>query len=62
MIFHGLEGSFKSPYAHGMLESAQNHGWLGVIMHFRGCSGEPNRQKRIYHSGETSDARYFCIG
>ena len=59
VIFHGLEGSFNSPYAHGMLETAQKHGWLGVIMHFRGCSGEPNRQQRIYHSGETSDARYF---
>ncbi|SUC29434.1 putative hydrolase [Providencia rettgeri] len=59
VIFHGLEGNFKSPYAHGMLETAQKHGWLGVIMHFRGCSGEPNRQQRIYHSGETSDARYF---
>ncbi|WP_457914682.1 hydrolase [Candidatus Hartigia pinicola] len=59
VIFHGLEGGFQSPYAHGMLKSAQQNGWLGVIMHFRGCSGEPNRQKRIYHSGETSDARYF---
>ena len=59
VIFHGLEGSFKSPYAHGMLETAQKYGWLGVVMHFRGCSGEPNRQQRIYHSGETSDARYF---
>lgn len=59
VIFHGLEGGFKSPYAHGMLSAAKARGWLGVVMHFRGCSGEPNRQKRIYHSGETDDARYF---
>lgn len=59
VIFHGLEGSFRSPYAHGMLEATKKRGWLGVIMHFRGCSGEPNRQKRIYHSGEITDARYF---
>ncbi|CAA2929991.1 hydrolase [Arsenophonus endosymbiont of Bemisia tabaci] len=59
VIFHGLEGSFRSPYAHGMLEATKRRGWLGVIMHFRGCSGEPNRQKRIYHSGEITDARYF---
>ena len=59
VIFHGLEGSFSSPYVHGMLSAAKERGWLSVVMHFRGCSGEPNRQKRIYHSGETEDARYF---
>ncbi len=46
VIFHGLE-TFKSPYAHGMLETAQKHGWLGVIMHFRGLAGEPNRQRQV---------------
>lgn len=59
VIFHGLEGGFSSPYAHGMLAAAKERGWLSVVMHFRGCSGEPNRQNRIYHSGETEDARYF---
>lgn len=28
-------------------------------MHFRGCNGEPNRQKRIYHSGKTEDGTWF---
>jgi len=59
VLFHGLEGSFHSPYAHGLLQACRQRGWLGVVMHFRGCGGEPNRLERIYHSGETEDASYF---
>lgn len=59
VLFHGLEGSFYSPYAHGLLQACQQRGWLGVVMHFRGCSGVPNRLGRIYHSGETEDAACF---
>ncbi|QUJ67216.1 hydrolase [Photobacterium sp. GJ3] len=59
ILFHGLEGSLHSPYAHSLLFAAKTQGWLGVIMHFRGCSGEINRQARSYHSGETSDAAFF---
>lgn len=36
VVFHGLEGSLNSPYAHGLVEAAQKRGWLGVVMHFRG--------------------------
>lgn len=28
-------------------------------MHFRGCSGVPNKLGRIYHSGETEDGTFF---
>ncbi len=59
VVFHGLEGSLHSPYAHGLINAARARGWLGVVMHFRGCSGEPNRLKRIYHSGETEDGTWF---
>jgi len=59
VMFHGLEGHFRSPYAHGLMQACKARGWLGVVMHFRGCSGEPNRLQRIYHSGETEDATYF---
>lgn len=59
VLFHGLEGSFSSPYAHGLMQVCKARGWLSVVMHFRGCSGEPNRLNRIYHSGETDDASYF---
>ncbi|CCN72076.1 putative hydrolase [Vibrio nigripulchritudo ATCC 27043] len=59
VLFHGLEGSFESPYANGLLHAFAKQGWLSVMMHFRGCSGEPNRLPRAYHSGETEDARHF---
>lgn len=59
ILFHGLEGSFNSPYANGLLHAAKQQGWLGVMMHFRGCSGELNRQPKGYHSGEINDARFF---
>jgi len=55
LVLHGLEGSSDSPYASGMLEIAHARGWRGVVMHFRGCSGEPNRLPRSYHSGDTRD-------
>jgi hypothetical protein len=39
-----------------MLAALHGAGYRGVLMHFRGCSGEPNRLPRSYHSGETGDA------
>ncbi|MDP2560817.1 hydrolase [Psychrobium sp. 1_MG-2023] len=59
VLFHGLEGSLKSHYAYRLLKSLKQHQWPGVMMHFRGCSGEPNRLPRAYHSGETDDPRFF---
>ncbi|MFT5394017.1 MAG: putative alpha/beta-fold hydrolase [Gammaproteobacteria bacterium] len=58
IVFHGLEGSIHSPYAHGMMSAIHRCGWNGVLMHFRGCSGSANRTDRRYHSGETEDAAY----
>ncbi len=58
VILHGLEGSSKSQYARGILAAVQARGWRGVLMHFRGCSGEPNRLARGYHSGETGDLAF----
>ncbi|WP_444984454.1 hydrolase [Halomonas mongoliensis] len=61
LLFHGLEGSFASPYARELLGSATDLGWRAVMMHFRGCGRAPNRLPRAYHSGDTADA-YWVIG
>jgi len=58
LILHGLGGCIESPYARGFLRAITEHGWRGVFMHFRGCSGEPNRLPRMYHSGEIGDIAY----
>jgi predicted alpha/beta-fold hydrolase len=55
LILHGLEGSIHSSYAQRMLNYCNRHQIAAVFMHFRGCSGEPNRLLRSYHSGETGD-------
>lgn len=55
LVLHGLEGSRRSHYAGGLLQSLNRSGLRAVLMHFRGCSGEPNRLPRSYHSGETGD-------
>lgn len=59
VIFHGLEGSIKSPYAKGLMRALGKHGWRVVLMHFRNCSERINLAPRTYHSGETGDASYF---
>lgn len=55
LLLHGLEGSSQSAYLQGQIRALQATGVQSVVMHFRGCSGEPNRLPRTYHSGETED-------
>lgn len=59
LVLHGFEGSIDSHYAKGTLQKIDENGWRGVFMHFRGCSGEPNRLPRSYHSGETNDVSFI---
>jgi len=59
IVLHGLEGSIDSHYAATTLNAVVRAGWRGVLMHFRGCSGEPNRAVRSYHSGETGDIDFL---
>lgn len=59
VILHGLAGSADSHYARGMLNTIADKGWIGVLMHFRGCSGRPNKQARSYHSGDIRDITFL---
>lgn len=59
VVFHGLEGSIKSPYAQHVMQALENKNWNAVLMHFRGCSGRSNKLPRAYHSGDTADAKFF---
>jgi hypothetical protein len=54
-LYHGLEGSSNSPYARMLMSHVRARGWRGSVFHFRGCSGEPNRLPRFYHSGDTAE-------
>lgn len=54
-LFHGLEGCVSSHYIPGLARALVARGLRVTFMHFRGCSGEPNRRARAYHSGETGD-------
>lgn len=59
ILFHGLTGSYKSPYIQGSMKELKEAGFNSVLMHFRGCSGKENLKPRSYHSGDTQDAYEF---
>ena len=55
LIVHGLEGDLDSHYAGSLVARLAREGFVPVFMHLRGCSGEPNRLDRTYHSGASED-------
>ncbi len=59
IVYHGLQGSYTSPYINGIMNALENSNFTCVLMHFRSCSGKMNNNLGSYHSGQTQDAREF---
>lgn len=55
IVCHGLEGNAESQYVQGMAKIFSKNNWSVCAYNYRGCSGEPNKQIRAYHSGATDD-------
>lgn len=58
VIFHGLTGSLHSHYVESLMHELDQIKIQSVLMHFRGCSGEPNNTRGSYHSGHSQDIAY----
>jgi predicted alpha/beta-fold hydrolase len=59
LLLHGLEGGLQSHYVHGLFAECARRGWGMDLMVHRSCGPEMNRARRLYHSGETTDAALF---
>jgi len=60
LVLHGLEGGSDSHYVRAVVTALAKSGVGSVVMHHRGCSGEPNRLARGYHAGDTGDISYVA--
>ena len=59
VMFHGLEGDSQSHYARSTMRWFADRGWRGLVIHFRGCSGEANLLPRAYHSGDSDEGDWM---
>lgn len=59
VLFHGLEGGSSSHYALSLMHAVRKLNWRGVVVMFRGCSGEINKLPRAYHSGDSAEVSWI---
>lgn len=59
ILFHGLEGNSSSHYVTALVNAFSRADWRVAVAHFRGCSGEPNRLARAYHSGDSAEIEWM---
>lgn len=55
VFFHGLEGNSSSHYIVSTINYLKKYNWSSVVVHFRSCSGTPNRLPRAYHAGDSAE-------
>lgn len=55
VISHGLEGNSQRSYVKGMVKALNEAHIDCLAWNYRTCSGETNRQLRMYHNGSTDD-------
>jgi uncharacterized protein len=55
IITHGLEGNSGASFVRGTAKLFSQSGWDAQAWNCRSCSGEMNRQFRMYHHGDTED-------
>jgi uncharacterized protein len=64
IICHGLKASSQGAFEQCLAKTLYKEGFDIVLVNYRGCSGEPNRLLKSYHSGKSEDLKcvidYIC--
>ena len=58
VLLHGLEGSTYSQYIRGSTALFSSDQWDVLALNFRSCSGEINKQLKMYHHGDYDDVHW----
>jgi uncharacterized protein len=64
ILTHGLEGDSSRHYIRGTAKLLHSNGWDVCAWNCRSCSGEMNRQQRMYHHADIADISEvvkYCI-